>query len=107
MTGPANVYLVQGDAKKIGAEKKVLRQELAGDYYGKEYTWLDGQSMLWEKWSTNLVHSTDNPAEASLHFLIAYPEQQIMTRFMYPNPKLAEYQQDKVTNNFNEMEKIL
>ncbi len=107
MTGPANVYLVQGDAKKIGAEKKVLRQELAGEYYGKEYTWLDGQSMLWEKWSTNLVHSTDNPAEASLHFLIAYPEQQIMTRFMYPNPKLAEYQQDKVTNNLNEMEKIL
>ena len=35
------------------------------------------------------LRSTDNAVETGLHFLIAYPKYQIMTRFMYPNPKLT------------------
>lgn len=99
MTGPSNVFLVDGDLDEIKAEKKKIREEYAGPYYNTEQKWLDGEKILWEKWSTNLVHSTDNPVEASLHFLIGYPEHQIMTRFMYPNPKLSKMQLKNTQKN--------
>ena len=31
-----------------------------------------------------------NYSEQSLRFLIGYPEHQVMTKFMYPNPKLVK-----------------
>ena len=69
--------------------------QLRGICYGKETKWLDGENILWERWSTNFLHSTDNYVEASLHFLMPYPECQIMTRFMYPNPKLVQEMDNK------------
>ena len=90
MTGTANILLVKEKAKVLYTKKKKLRAELGKNIQNKQVTWTDGEKILWHPFVTNLVHTTDNPSEACLHFLIAHPEQQLMTRFMYPNPKLEE-----------------
>ena len=47
-----------------------------------------------EVWDTNLntdlVHTTDDAVEASIHLLSGYPEYQLFTRFNYPNPVLRK-----------------
>ena len=40
--------------------------------------------------NTNLVHTTDDAVEASIHLLSGYPEYQLFTRFNYPNPVLRK-----------------
>lgn len=40
--------------------------------------------------NTNLVHSTDDSVEASIHLLAGYPEYQSFKRFNYPNPVLRK-----------------
>ena len=107
MTGPSDIYLVRGNPEEIKKEKKKLRNEYGGNLYNTEQIWLDGEKILWEKWSTNLLHSTDNAVEAGLHFLIAYPEYQIMTRFMYPNPKLTIQEKEAKKEEYhNQNEKL-
>ena len=49
----------------------------------------------------NLVHTTDEPCEACLHFNISQPEQQLMTRFMYPNP-IFEKVESKLYEKFGD-----
>ncbi len=44
---------------------------------------------------------TDNAVEAGLHFLIAYLGYQIMTRFMYPNPKLTIQEKEAKKEEYN------
>lgn len=90
MNGTSDVILLSGSAKDLYRTKKQLRNELCKNLKGREVTWYDGEKILWHPAVTNLVHSTDNPSEASMHFMIGYPEQQVMTRFMYPNPRLEE-----------------
>ena len=58
--------------------------------YFKQIRWYDGKDILWHPFVTNYIHSADNPSESSLHYLIGYPEHQLMTRFMYPNKKLEK-----------------
>ncbi len=105
MSGPSDIFLVKGDVDAIKKEKKSLRSKYGDRLYGTEQKWLDGENILWEKWSMNFVHSTDNAVEAGVHFLIDYPEYQIMTRFMYPNPKLMVNNMEKVKEQNIEMEK--
>lgn len=38
----------------------------------------------------NLVHSTDDAPETSIHLPAQYPEYQSFTRFNYPNPILEK-----------------
>ena len=68
-------------------EKKKIRR-IGGKLYGQSITWTDDIPIVWDQFTTNLVHSTDNYSEAALHYLMGYPEHQLMTRFMYPNYKL-------------------
>lgn len=90
MNGQADIFLVKMPAEKLYKIKKSLRAELGKNIINREVIWSDGEPILWHPFVTNLVHSTDTPCEASLHYLMGYPEHQLMTRFMYPNPKLEE-----------------
>jgi len=90
MDGKADTFLVQESAESLYKKKKALRTELGKNIYNKEVEWFDGRKILWHPFVTNLIHSTDNPSEVALHYLMAYPEHQVMTRFMYPNPKLEK-----------------
>ena len=90
MYGPSEIILVRHSSFDLRKRKKELRAQLATDLYNKTVEWFDGKDMLWDPDMLNLVHSTDDPCEACLHFTIGQPEQQLMTRFMYPNPILGE-----------------
>ena len=57
--------------------------------FNKYIVWSDGKLILWHPYVTNYIHSADNPSESCLHYLINYPEHQLMTRYMYPNLKLG------------------
>jgi len=70
--------------------KRKLRNELGKYVANQEVMWYDGNTIIWDPIITNLVHTTDDASEASMHYLSAYPEHQLMTRFMYPNPKLVK-----------------
>ena len=95
MYGPGDLFLVKEKSDNIKVIKKELRNKLANDYKNKIVTWYDGKMIKWDAEILNLVHTTDDPSEASLHYLAAYPEYQLMTRFMYPNPKLKVLEKEK------------
>lgn len=90
MNGISKILLVEKDVEKLYQIKKVLREELGKNLYYKEFVWYDGENILWHPFVTNYVHTADNPSESSLHYLIGFPEHQLMTRFMYPNKKLEK-----------------
>ena len=88
--GTSNIMLLKRPAIELYKIKKRLRSELGKNIQNKEVMWNDGEKILWHPFTTNLVHTTDSPSETALHLLNGIPEQQLMTRFMYPNPKLEE-----------------
>lgn len=88
MYGPGDLFLIRESSDIIKTRKKELRNSLAGEFDKKIIKWYDGENILWDSKMFNLVHTTDDPCEAGLHFLAGYPEYQVMTRFMYPNPKI-------------------
>lgn len=90
MTGPTDLFLVKSKANEILKKKRELRNSLGQKINNHEVLWYDGKPIIWDPIITNLVHTTDDPSEACLHYLCAYPEYQLMTRFMYPNPILAK-----------------
>ena len=90
MDGNAKIMLVNKDVFELAKTKKKLRRDLGKDMYFKEVMWYDGDDILWHPFVTNYVHTADDPSESSLHYLIGYPEHQLMTRFMYPNKKLEK-----------------
>lgn len=90
MNGTADVIMLKRPADELYVIKKRLRNELGQNILNKMVTWTDGEKILWHPFVTNLIHSTDNPSESCLHFLIAYPEHQLMTRFMFPNINLEK-----------------
>lgn len=95
MYGPGDLFLVKEKADNIKSTKKKLRDTLAKDYSNTKLIWYDGEEIYWDPVILNLVHTTDDPSEASLHYLAGYPEYQLMTRFMYPNPKLKVLEKEK------------
>lgn len=113
MFGPSEILLVQKPAIALAKTKRILRETLATEYHYQDWIWLDGKPIYWHPQLLNLVHSTDNASEACLHFIIAQPEQQLMTRYMYPNPifeqvetKLYEKFQDNQPYNNERLQQI-
>ena len=100
MDGVSDVFLIHEDADVLYEKKKKLRESLGKNIMNKEVTWTDGEKILWHPFVTNLVHSTDDPSEAALHYLMKYPEHQLMTRFMYPNPRLKKDSQKTLKKLF-------
>lgn len=90
MYGPGDLFLIKAKAEEIKKIKKELRNSLAKEFDNKIVEWYDGGNILWDSRILNLVHTTDDPCEAGLHYLAGYPEYQVMTRFMYPNPNLSK-----------------
>lgn len=90
LNGTADVILLKKSVEELQMIKKTLRNELGKTIINRDVTWSDGQKILWHPFVTNLIHATDNPSESNLHYLIGYPEHQLMTRFMYPNPNLEK-----------------
>ena len=90
MTGPCYAFLIKEDAQELLMTKHVLRKELGKNIANHNVMWYDGKEIVWDPIITNLVHTTDDACEASMHYLSAYPEYQLMNRFMYPNPRLRK-----------------
>lgn len=90
MDGPGDLFLLKGEVDDLLKIKRALRNELGKNVANQEVMWYDGDTILWDPIITNLVHTTDDPSEASMHYLSSYPEHQLMTRFMYPNPRLRK-----------------
>ncbi len=90
MNGPGDLFLIQDTVDNVLKKKRQLRNELGKNLVHQEIMWYDDNNILWDPIITNLVHTTDDPSEASMHYLAAYPEHQLMTRFMYPNPRLEK-----------------
>lgn len=88
MNGPNRIFLIREKSDIMLRKKHELRTTLVKNMHNKNVVWFDGKPILWNPIITNLVHSTDNPSETSLHFLSQYPEHQLMNRFMYPNLKM-------------------
>lgn len=84
MYGPGDLFLIRESSEIIKSRKKELRNSLASEFDKKLIKWYDGEDILCDSKMLNLVHTTDDTCEASLHFLAGYPEYQVMNRFMYP-----------------------
>lgn len=90
MTGPTKIFLVNRSAEEVGAIKKKLRQEFKQRVKTNEVMWFDKEPIQWDPICLNFAHSSDDPCEACMGYTILYPEYQVMTRFMYPNPLIIE-----------------
>lgn len=90
MDGPGDLMLLEGEAEVLRVKKKQLRNELGKNVERQKIIWYDNKEVICASEILNLVHSTDDACEASLHYACAYPEHQLMNRFMYPNPILMK-----------------
>lgn len=91
MNGPNKVVLVSEKAKELNERKHYIRDNSTRIIQNHLVNWFNGEKVLWDtNLNTNLVHSTDDAVEASIHLLSWYPEYQSFTRFNYPNPVLRK-----------------
>ncbi len=90
MTGPTEIFLVNRSAEEVGIIKKKLRQEFKQRVKTNEVMWFDKKTIQWNPICLNFAHSSDDPCEACMGYTMLYPEYQVMTRFMYPNPLIIE-----------------
>ena len=90
MDGHGDLMLFEGEAEVFRVKKKQLRNELGKNVERQKIVWYDNEEMIWDSEILNLVHSTDDACEASLHYACAYPEHQLMNWLMYPNPILMK-----------------
>lgn len=91
MYGPNKVILVKEKADVLNKRKHEIRNNVAQVIAGHYVNWYNGDRVMWDpNLNTNLVHSTDDATEASIHLLAGYPEYQVFTRFNYPNPILRK-----------------
>lgn len=91
MNGPNKVILVNGKAKELNERKHYIRANMTRMIQNHFVNWFNGEKVLWDtNLNTNLVHTTDDAVEASIHLLSGYPEYQSFTRFNYPNPVLRK-----------------
>lgn len=88
MDGPCYVFLVNESAKELLNRKKSIRKKYASLYEDKTIKWFNNKKIQWTSLGMNMVHSSDNSCEACCNFQSNFLESQLMTRFMYPNPKL-------------------
>lgn len=88
MNGLSNIFLVNETAENLLKRKREIRNKYAALYEGKTVKWFNGKEIQWTTLGMNMVHSSDNSCEACCNFQSNFLESQLMTRFMYPNPKL-------------------
>lgn len=88
MYGPCNIFLIHESADILQIRKKKIRKTLSEKMAGTTTTWFDGKLFYWDPIIANFVHSTDNSCEVACHYVSPFPEYQLMTRYMYPNPRL-------------------
>ena len=88
MNGLSYVFLVNESAEKLLNRKRSIRREYASLYEGEIVKWFNNKEIKWTSLGMNMVHSSDNSCEACCNFQSNFLESQLMTRFMYPNPKL-------------------
>lgn len=89
MNGPNKIILVNETAKELNERKHYIRDNSTKVIQNHFVNWFNGEKVLWDtKLNTNLIHTTDDAAEASIHLLSGYPEYQSFTRYNYPNPVL-------------------
>lgn len=92
MKGPNEMFLVHNSADSVNKIKKEIRNGYANDVKSTNVIWFDNKPIYWDPIITNLIHSTDDACETSLHYVSGFPEYSLMTRFMYPNPILRKEQ---------------
>lgn len=91
MNGPNKIILVNEQAIVLNERKHYIRNNMAQKIQGHFVNWFNEEKIIWDtNLNTNLVHSTDDSVEASIHLLAGYPEYQSFTRFNYPNPVLRK-----------------
>lgn len=90
MTGPTEMFLVKRKAADVGGIKRNLRQEYKLKVQEDEVMWFDNKLIKWNPVCLNFAHSSDDPCEACMGYTSLFPEYQVMTRFMYPNPLIVE-----------------
>lgn len=95
MNGPNDIFLLKNHPDDVGKIKKQIRNTYGKNVNNHDLIWLDGEKIYWDPIITNLVHSTDDSTETAMHYVSPYPECQLMTRFMYPNPKLKTMKRSK------------
>ena len=88
MNGLSNIFLVNESAENLLSRKRAIRNEYASLYEGKTVKWFNDKEIEWTSLGMNMVHTSDNSCEACCNFQSNFLESQLMTRFMYPNPKL-------------------
>ncbi len=94
MSGPIKVFLINRKAEENLSIKRTLRKSLKEGLAWKDIMWFDGTTIKWNPMCLNFVHSSDNCCETSLGYFFAYPEYQVMNRFMYPNPTLIKKEKE-------------
>lgn len=94
MTGPTEIFLVDRSSSDVGKIKKKIRQEYKMRVNNSEVMWFDNEKINWNPICLNFAHSSDDPCEACMGYTSLYPEYQVMTRFMYPNPLIIEEEQN-------------
>lgn len=91
MKGPNKIILVNDKQDLLNKRKYYLRENMTKKIQNHFVRWFNGEKIMWDtNLNTNLVHVTDDAAEASIHLLAGYPEYQSFTRFNYPNPVLRK-----------------
>lgn len=91
MEGPCKIILVKDDARILKTRENFIRENFAQKINGKYVNQFDGSKFLWDtNLNINLVHSTDDAVETSIHFLAGYLEYQSFTRYNYSNPGLRK-----------------
>ena len=98
MNGTTDIITVKGAAKTLRKFKKVIREQFSPINENKKVIWAN-KEIVWDSNVFNCIHSTDNPMEACLHFQAFCPEQQLLTKFMYPNPVLEFVEQKLYRHN--------
>jgi len=88
MCGTCDIILIKRKANELQNIKHKLRKSLGKKLNNCQVPWFDNKPLRWDPIITNLVHSTDNSSETCCHYVSAFPEHQLMTRYMYPNPNL-------------------
>lgn len=94
--GISNIIIVEDTPINLSIKKYFIRGNFCQKINDHYVEWFNGKKIKWDtKLFTNLVHSTDDACESSLHALSLHPEYQVMTRFNYPNPKFRGGKNEK------------
>ena len=82
------IFLIHDDVTNLKKRKLLIRNQYSSIYNNEIVKWFSNNEIKWTSLGMNMVHSADNSSETCCNFQCAFPNSQLMTRFMYPNVKL-------------------